>query len=169
MTIFVPYDCKNHCLFYVKKGKYADLTVFSTEKICASIRRMETIISNCDFVLTGGETFANLESLQMMLDEIPTIHKVHINTTLPVPEHQSKEDILAIAERNNHKVTCINVSRHMQHYMVESNDGRMARLPDALRLPIRLQRHGSDLPQDAALLHYRGDLFHGQCHLRHPL
>ena len=115
VTIFVPYDCKNHCPFCINKGEYADMTGFSLEKICRSIERMDAITPKCDFVFTGGEPFANLESLQVMLDQIPTTHKVYINTTLPVSEHQSEADILAFAERNKHKITCINVSRHMQH------------------------------------------------------
>ena len=119
VTIFVPYDCKNHCPFCINKGEYADMTGFSLEKICRSIERMDAITPDCDFVFTGGEPFANLESLQVMLDKIPTTHKVYINTTLPVSEHQSEADILAFAERNRHKITCINVSRHMQHYVVE--------------------------------------------------
>ena len=228
VTIFVPYDCKNHCPFCINKEEYADMTGFSVEKICDSIRRMDAITPRCDFVFTGGEPFADLESLQVMLDEIPTTHKIYINTTLPVSEYQSEEDILAFAERNKHKITCINVSRHMQHYVVESNDSlltrlpvpfrincvlykdypkenlipfierfrklpganiqfrfdytattpenlyegpdkilhdlkeiagihRSGRLPDALRLPLRLQGHGADLSQDPALLHHRGD------------
>ena len=43
VTIFVPYDCKNHCPFCINKGEYADLTGFSAEKICQSIRRMDAI------------------------------------------------------------------------------------------------------------------------------
>ena len=94
VTIFVPYDCKNHCPFCINKEEYADMTGFSVEKICDSIRRMDAITPRCDFVFTGGEPFADLESLQVMLDEIPTTHKIYINTTLPVSEYQSEEDIL---------------------------------------------------------------------------
>ena len=32
VTIFVPYDCKNHCPFCINKGEYADLTGFSAGK-----------------------------------------------------------------------------------------------------------------------------------------
>ena len=134
VTIFVPYDCKNHCPFCINKGEYADLTGFSAEKICRSIRRMDAITPRCDFVFTGGEPLADLNALQMMLDEIPNTHTVYINTTLPVSEHQSEEDILAFAERNKDKITCINISRHMQKYVVESNDGLLARLPVPFRV-----------------------------------
>ena len=134
VTIFVPYDCGNHCPFCINKGEYADLTGFSAEKICQSIRRMDAITPYCDFVFTGGEPFANLESLQMMLDTIPATHKVYINTTLPVSQNQSEDDIVAFTERNRDKITCINVSRHMQRYVVESNDHLLARLAVPFRI-----------------------------------
>ena len=134
VTIFVPYDCKNHCPFCINKGEYADMTGFSLEKIIESICRMDAITPKCDFVFTGGEPFADIEKLQLMLDEIPTTHRVFINTTLPVSQDQTEDDILAFAERNKHKITCINVSRHMQHYVVESNDSLLARLPVPFRI-----------------------------------
>ena len=134
VTIFVPYDCNNNCPFCINKGEYADLTGFSLEKICESIRRMDAITPYCDFVFTGGEPFADIKKLQTMIDLIPTTHRVFINTTLPVFESQSEEDILAFAERNKHKITCINVSRHLQHYVVESNDDLLARLPVPFRV-----------------------------------
>ena len=61
VTVFVPYDCKNHCPFCINKGEYADLTGFSAEKIRASIRRMDALTPYCDFVFTGGEPFAQPE------------------------------------------------------------------------------------------------------------
>ena len=134
VTIFVPYDCKNNCPFCINKEEYADMTGFSLEKICQSIRRMDSITPNCDFVFTGGEPFADIEKLQIMLDEIPTTHRVFINTTLPVSETTTDDDILAFARRNQHKITCINVSRHMQKYVVESNDDLLARLPVPFRI-----------------------------------
>ena len=134
VTIFVPYDCKNNCPFCINKGEYANLEGFSAEKIIKSIERMDKITPYCDFVFTGGEPFADLKSLQMMLDKIPTTHKVYINTTLPVSEHQSEEDIIAFTERNKHKITCINISRHMQHYVQESNDSLLSKLAVPFRI-----------------------------------
>ena len=110
------------------------MTGFSLEKIIESIRRMDAITPKCDFVFTGGEPFADIEKLQLMLDEIPTTHRVFINTTLPVSQDQTEDDILAFAEWNKHKITCINVSRHMQHYVVESNDSLLAQLPVPFRI-----------------------------------
>ena len=134
VTIFVPYDCKNHCPFCINKEEYADMTGFSLEKILESIRRMDAITPACDFVFTGGEPFSDIQALQRMLDEIPTTHRVFINTTLPVFEHQSEDDIVAFTERNRGKITCINVSRHMQHYVVESNDSLLRRLAVPFRI-----------------------------------
>lgn len=134
VTIFVPYNCRNHCPFCINKEEYADMTGFSADKICNSIRTMDAITPYCDFVFTGGEPFADLDSLQRMLDMIPRTHKIYINTTLPVSEYQTEDDIVAFTEKNKDKITCINVSRHMQHYVVESNDELLARLAVPFRI-----------------------------------
>ena len=84
VTIFVPYDCRNHCPFCVNKQEYAHAEGFSVEAILKSIAVMDEITPRCDFVFTGGEPFANLKALQRMLDAIPATHKVYINTTFPV-------------------------------------------------------------------------------------
>ena len=134
VTVFVPYDCGNHCPFCINKGEYANTEGFSLENICESIRVMDSITPACDFVFTGGEPFADLTALQTMLDCIPTTHKVYINTTLPVSEHQSEEDIVEFTRRNRDKISCINISRHMQRYVVESNDRLLAQLAVPFRI-----------------------------------
>jgi len=141
VTVFVPYDCKNNCPFCVNKAEYRDMTGFSLEKICESIRLMDSITPYCDFVFTGGEPFADLEQLQAMLDCVPTTHHVYINTTLPVSEHVTEEDIVMFAHKNKDKISCINVSRHMQHYVVESNDALLRALPVPFRINCVLYKH----------------------------
>ena len=69
-----------------------------------------------------------------MLDRVPYTHHVYINTTLPVSQNTTEEDILAFTEKNKDKISCINVSRHMQHYVVESNDELLAKLPVPFRI-----------------------------------
>lgn len=147
VTVFVPYNCNNHCPFCINKEEYNDMTGFSAARICDSIRRMDAITPYCDFVFTGGEPFANLESLQQMLDAIPETHHVYINTTLPVSEFQSEADIIAFTEHNKNKITCINVSRHMQRFVVESNDELLAKLAVPFRINCVLYKHykASDL------------------------
>ena len=134
VTVFVPYDCRNNCPFCINKQEYADMTGFSLEKICAGIDRMNAITPRCDFVFTGGEPMANLDSLQIMLDRIPATHRVFINTTLPVFEDQPEEEILRFFEKNREKITCVNISRHMQHYVEESPDDLISRLPVKARV-----------------------------------
>lgn len=134
VTVFVPYNCLNNCPFCINKAEYDNPTGFSAEKICESIQCMDAITPYCDFVFTGGEPFADLRVLQQMLDIIPPTHKVYINTTLPVSALQTEDDIIAFTARNKDKITCINVSRHMQHYVVESNDGLLNRLAVPFRI-----------------------------------
>lgn len=141
VTIFVPYNCNNNCPFCINKEEYGDMTGFSAEKICESIRKMDAITPYCDFVFTGGEPFANLASLQQMLDVIPPTHHVYINTTLPVSKFQSEDDIVEFTRRNKDKISCINVSRHMQHFVVESNDELLGRLAVPFRVNCVLYKH----------------------------
>ncbi|MBQ4577956.1 MAG: 4Fe-4S cluster-binding domain-containing protein [Clostridia bacterium] len=141
VTIFVPYDCGNNCPFCINKKEYADMTGFSAEAICESIRTMDAITPECDFVFTGGEPFANLDSLQVMLDAIPKTHKVYINTTLPLLNGVTEDDIVAFAEKNKDKITCINVSRHLVKYVKESGDELLARMPVPLRINCVLFRN----------------------------
>ena len=43
VTIFVPYDCRNHCPFCVNKQEYAHAEGFSVEAILKSIAVMDEI------------------------------------------------------------------------------------------------------------------------------
>ena len=95
VTVFVPYDCGNHCPFCINKQEYENPVGFSLEKICESIRTMDEITPKCDFVFTGGEPFADLDALQTMLDQIPTTHRVFINTTLPTLQGATEDDLVA--------------------------------------------------------------------------
>lgn len=152
VTIFVPYDCGNHCPFCINKKEYADMTDFSVEAICDSIRTMDGITPQCDFVFTGGEPFADLGALQTMLDVIPRPHKVYINTTLPLLHGVTEEDILAFAQKNRDKITCINVSRHLVKYVVESSDRLLAEMPVPVRVNCVLFR---DYPREQLVPYIR--------------
>ena len=134
VTVFVPYDCQNHCPFCINKKEYADCTGFSLEKIIASIRTMDAVTPYCDFVFTGGEPLADLDALQRMLDAIPTTHKVYINTTFPAQEATSFEEMLAFTERNKGKITCMNISRHLVHYVEESPDEILGKIACPTRI-----------------------------------
>ena len=134
VTVFAPYDCGNHCPFCINKGDYADTSWFDQGKIEESIRLMDSITPECDFVFTGGEPLADRKNLQKMIDLIPPTHRLFINTTLPVFEGQSEEDLIEFTEHNKDKLTCINISRHMQHYVTETPDSYLAEL----KCPVRV-------------------------------
>ena len=140
VTIFVPYDCRNNCPFCINKKEYADCSGFSAEAILKSIAVMDSITPECDFVFTGGEPFAQLDALQRMLDAIPATHKVYINTTFPVQPGYSAEEMLEFTRRNKDKITCINISRHLQHYVEESADEIVAQIATRKRINCVLYR-----------------------------
>lgn len=141
VTVFVPYDCRNNCPFCVNKQEYRDCSGFSVEKIIESIHTMNEITPRCDFVFTGGEPFANLGDLQRMLDAIPTSHNVYINTTFPVQPGCDAEEMIAFTERNKGKISCINISRHLQKYVEESPDDVISRIAVPTRINCVLYRH----------------------------
>lgn len=133
-TVFVPYDCNNNCPFCVNKKEYADTSSFSLKKIISSIKLINEITPKCDFVFTGGEPLANLNSLQMMLDVIPRTHNIYINTTFPVQSNISGEQVLNFIDTNKDKITCVNISRHIQPYIEESPDELISRIPTRKRI-----------------------------------
>ena len=145
VTVFVPYDCRNNCPFCVNKQEYANCAGFSVEKIIESIGIVNSITPECDVVFTGGEPFANLDSLQRMLDAVSGTHKVYINTTFPVQPGCSAEEMLAFTEKNKDKITCINVSRHVDPYVEESPDEIVGKIATPKRINCVLYR---DYPSD---------------------
>ena len=152
VTVFVPYDCQNNCPFCVNKEEYENMEGFSLEKICESIRVMDGITPECDFVFTGGEPFSNLESLQILLDQVPVTHKVYINTTFPVFADRTGDEMIEFVDRNADKITCINISRHLVPYVEESPDELIARIPTNTRVNCVLYR---DYPRDELVQYMR--------------
>lgn len=134
VTVFVPYDCNNHCPFCINKKEYADCSGFSLDAILRSIHTMDEITPRCDFVFTGGEPLADLGSLQKMLDAIPNTHRIFINTTFPVQQKYFADEMIAFTERNRDKITCINISRHLVKYVEESPDEVVGRIASPTRI-----------------------------------
>lgn len=134
VTVFVPYDCGNHCPFCINKQEYENTDGFSTDKICQSILALDAITPECDFVFTGGEPLADLPSLRKMLDLLPRGHRVFINTTLPVMQRHSADEVVDFLNANSGKITCVNVSRHLKKYVAEGGDDIFARLAAPVRI-----------------------------------
>ncbi len=107
-TIFVPYDCNNNCYFCTSKHEYRDCSNFSLPKILESINLINRNPLIQEFVITGGEPFANLYGLKKI---VAACNKtVYINTTLP-----KSDNIDAIIDfiNNTDKIGGINISRHV--------------------------------------------------------
>lgn len=127
VTVFVPYDCTNHCPFCINKAEYSDTSKFNIDEVIRSIKIMSVMTPECDFVFTGGEPLANLESLDKMLEAVHqrgTNHKVFINTTLPVNEKTNEETLARCLNfwYGSKMITGINVSRHLRKYVQECDD-----------------------------------------------
>lgn len=143
-TVFVPYNCNNHCPFCINKKEYADTSNFSLDKIIDSIKTIDSITPKCDFVFTGGEPFANLESLQKMLDVLPASHNIYINTTFPIQPNINDDEVLSFVEHNKTKISCINISRHTNPYIEESPDELVAKIPTNKRINCVLYKNYGD-------------------------
>lgn len=82
----------------------------------------------------AASRWPDLNALQQMLDAIPATHKIYINTTFPAQAHTSFEEMLAFTERNKDKITCMNISRHLQHYVEESPDQVLGKIACPTRI-----------------------------------
>lgn len=122
VTMFAPYDCNNSCPFCVNKKEYRDTSSFSIKRCYDALDIMDRIFPENDVVLTGGEPLADLDALQSILDHIRPSHHIYINTTLPTNETNTEEVVAAFLNRNADKISCVNVSRHLKHYVKECSD-----------------------------------------------
>lgn len=143
ITIFAPYDCGNRCPFCVNKKDYLLDKSFNLEKVCQSLYALHDITPFCDIVITGGEPFADLDKLQILVqavvmlnqenknDDVPT-HKLFINTTLP----SNTGDIVGFIEQFRDTITGLNVSRHVRPYVAECADSIFEELEGIV--PVRI-------------------------------
>ena len=122
VTMFVPYDCNNACPFCVNKKEYRDTSLFSLERCYKSLDLLNRVFPHNDVVLTGGEPLAELHTLGDILDHIDDRHNVYINTTLPVADNQTMQEVADELNKHADKISCMNVSRHLKHYVKECDD-----------------------------------------------
>ena len=76
VTIFAPYDCGNNCPFCVNKKEYKENPNFNLEEVKNSIKKMDRITPNCDYVITGGEPLADLDKFEKI---VLTIKELNLN------------------------------------------------------------------------------------------
>lgn len=122
VTMFAPYDCNNACPFCINKTDYRDTSSFDLDRCFRSLDLLNKLLPHNDIVLTGGEPLANLEVLEEILSHIDNNHHIYINTTLPVAEGSSIKDLADFLNRFAGKIDCLNVSRHLKHYVKECDD-----------------------------------------------
>lgn len=134
VTMFVPYDCNNACPFCVNKQEYRDTSGFDLERCYKSLDLLHRIFPHNDIVLTGGEPLADLDALQDILCHIEDGHHIYINTTMPVSKDQTIYDVSSVLNRFSDRISCINVSRHLKHYVKESPD----EIFDLLKMRVRI-------------------------------
>ncbi|MCC0726762.1 radical SAM protein [Clostridioides sp. ZZV14-6045] len=106
VTVFVPSDCVNNCEFCTSKREY--------KKDRPNIENIKKSISMLNkkgfksFVFTGGEPFADLDTLKELINLIDNDKVVYINTTLP------KDRILDTINYINteDRIKGVSISRH---------------------------------------------------------
>lgn len=111
-TIFVPWDCHNHCRFCTSKHMYKERAC-DMDAILAQIKKINQNPLITEFVLTGGEPLADIEKCQVLLDAMEK--PCFVNTTFPLEgDVQKRIDFV-----NNSKIAGINISRHMHQKFYE--------------------------------------------------
>lgn len=138
-TIFVPYDCPNNCHFCTSKEEYKNSSTFSLTKIIAAVKKIGPLPQITDFVITGGEPFADLKKLQKILDTCKKFNKhIYINTTLPVQSNKEKLQILDFIIKNELIISGINISRHMCLKTKLEDDSLIALIHKMTTIPLRI-------------------------------
>lgn len=106
-TIFVPFDCDNNCPFCTSKKMYKNIEL-NPEEIINKINAINDNYDITEFVLTGGEPFANLAETKKLISAMKK--KCFINTTLPLTENIN--DVIDYINSEK-KIQGVNISRHI--------------------------------------------------------
>jgi organic radical activating enzyme len=109
-TIFVPVICGNNCSFCNTKKDY-DGFIYDEKyltKIINHIKNLNKTHFVSEFVITGGEPFADLNILEKIVNACEK--PVFINTSLP--KTQKAYNIVKFINENK-KVRGVNISRHI--------------------------------------------------------
>lgn len=105
-TIFVPYDCDNKCPFCTSKWIYRNSGIkMDVEEIIKTVNIVNKSRVISEFVITGGEPFANIEVLKRIVDACKK--NVYINTTLP---NQDIDKVIQYINTED-KIKGVNISR----------------------------------------------------------
>lgn len=116
LTVFVPFDCKNNCSFCESKANYSRFGA-NKEDVYFQLNRVlsEFVYPIKDIVFTGGEPMADLDELKRLIDIVPSVYNVYINTCLL---KTGLKDFIELVNKND-KVKGVNVSRHCETYKMD--------------------------------------------------
>lgn len=128
-TVFVPWDCANNCPFCTSKKDYEKRESFSLEEILVSIKKLNSINQIKEFVITGGEPFADISGLTAILKACKK--PVYINTTLPKSTVNQAIDMINL----NDRIRGVNISRHINYDFCNVATGEEI---DKIQKPIRI-------------------------------
>jgi len=128
-TIFVPFDCDNNCPFCTSKKMYKNIKL-NPNKIIEQINKINNNYDVVEYVLTGGEPFANLDETKRIISAMNK--RCFINTTLPLVKNI---DEIIDYINSEPKIHGINISRHIGHEFSGVAD---LKLIDRIEKPIRI-------------------------------
>ena len=69
LTIHVPFDCPNNCVFCINKKYYSNKNI-SAPKVIESIKDITNRVPLGDVVISGGEPTANVKLLETIIRSI---------------------------------------------------------------------------------------------------
>ena len=126
MTIFTQ-GCPHHCegCHNPQTHDFSGGYISHPENILKAIDS-DPILSGVTF--SGGEPFANYESLRVLLECVRRLnahgshHKLFINTTFPAFTKEDVNEMLSICDSYKDVITGLNISRHLRKYVQECPD-----------------------------------------------
>ena len=128
-TIFVPWDCDNNCPFCTSKTTYKNKQNFNLKNVIDSINILNKKAEIKEFVITGGEPFANINGIKEIVSCCQK--PVYINTTLPTKTYGEAREII----NNTEVIKGVNVSRHITYEF--KNVATVGEI-DLIKKPIRI-------------------------------
>lgn len=114
VTVYVPWNCSNHCKFCSSKKDYS-IIKSNFHRLKTSLQLIRNSILPI-VVFTGGEPSADIDKLRELLSIVDN-KVVYINTSLP--KRNSKEFIELVNTTNC--IKSISISRHKQTYLEDSS------------------------------------------------
>lgn len=144
ITLFVPWDCNNNCPFCTTKKEYKDASNFSLPE---QIKTFDCIFNPHrfqipDIVITGGEPFADLNSLRVLLIHIVSRmrqNNLYINTSDIVFKNKDDLDMCYnILNQFRYVIRGVNISKHIHHQLEGHNSPHIINMTHTLNIPMRI-------------------------------